>query len=184
MSMQRTTYIFYRAETLQAAKKKKSSLSFLEKNPFKFDSSSSEDEAEGGDEKAERKAKQVAADVLKAGEDESGIGDFARKLAEKTNSGAAGEAESFFFTGADDARLREGAEFLRPTETMEELRTRFEAQRPVLANILKKKLRARAKRQEKMSFGSRGGSGGLHKKRKGFGTGKEKGKGKKRSNKD
>ena len=57
MSMQRTTYIFYRAETLQAAKKKKSSLSFLEKNPFKFDSSSSEDEAEGGDEKAERKAK-------------------------------------------------------------------------------------------------------------------------------
>lgn len=175
---------------MQSAKKKKSSLSFLEKNPFKFDSSSSEDEdeAEGGDKRAERKAKKAAADALKAGEDESGIGDFARKLAEKTKSAAAGSAaaEPFFFTGADDARFKEGAEFLRPTETMEELRTRFETQRPVLANILKKKLRARAKRQEKMSFGSRGGGGGggVHKKRKGFGTGKEYGKRKKRSNKD
>ena len=159
----------YRAEKLHSAKKK-SSLSFLEKNPFKFDSSSSEDEA---DEKTERKAKKVAAGALK---DEGAIGDFAQKLAEKTKSGATGDSEPFFFSGAEDARLREGAEFLRPTETMEELRTRFEEQRPVLANILKKKLRARAKRQEKMSFGSRGGSGGFHKKRKGFGTGKDRGK--------
>ena len=83
-------------------------------------------------------------------------------------------------------RLREGADFLRPTETMEELRERFEAQRPVLANILKKKLRKNAKRKEKMSFGGgKGGGVGLHKKRKGFGTGKDfRGKRKKRSNKD
>ena len=145
----------------------------MEKNPFKFDSSSSEDEADGGDEKTEGKGKKAAAGALKA---DDGIGDFAQKLAEKTKSGATGDSEPFFFTGAEDARLREGAEFLRPTETMEELRTRFEEQRPVLANILKKKLRARAKRQEKMSFGSRGGSGGFHKKRKGFGTGKDRGK--------
>ena len=93
----------YRAEKLHSAKKK-SSLSFLEKNPFKFDSSSSEDEAEGGDEKTERKGKNVAADALK---DEGGIGDFAQKLAEKTKSGVTGDSEPFFFTGAEDARLRE-----------------------------------------------------------------------------
>ena len=177
-------YIFNRAETLQPAKKK-SALSFLERNPFKYDSSS-EDEAESGEKKDKRKTKKVV-DMLKAG-DEGGIGDFALKLAEKTaavaglKSVAAAAAEPFFFTGVDDARFREGVEFLRPTETMEELRTRFEAQRPVLANILKKKLRARAKRQEKMSFGSR--AGGLQKKRKTFGTGKEKGKRKKRSNQE
>ena len=43
-------------------------------------------------------------------------------------------------------RLAEGAEFLRATETADELRERFETQRPLLANILKKKLRAKAKR--------------------------------------
>ena len=45
-------------------------------------------------------------------------------------------------------RFAEGAEFLRATETADELRERFETERPLLANILKKKLRARAKRQD------------------------------------
>jgi hypothetical protein len=42
----------------------------------------------------------------------------------------------------------------------------YETERPLLADIMKKKLRERAKRQEKMGFG--GGGGGMNRRKKTF----------------
>ena len=62
---------------------------------------------------------------------------------------------SFFFV-EDDDRFRECQLFLKPKETLEQLRTNYEEKRPVLASIMKRKMKNRAKKQEKLSFGSGG----------------------------
>ena len=60
--------------------------------------------------------------------------------------------ETFFFL-PNDKRLEEGLAFIRNTESMDELRTKFEEKRPILAEILRKKMRSKVKKQEKNSFG-------------------------------
>jgi hypothetical protein len=54
----------------------------------------------------------------------------------------------------------------------------YETERPLLADIMKKKLRERAKRQEKMGFG--GGGGGMNRRKKTFVMGEGK-RGKRKS---
>ncbi len=129
-------------------KKSKSSLSFLKRNPFKYDSSSSDEEDEGGEKKRSKENPSAT----------GAIDDFARELAKKSGSAAPSHlSEPFFFSGAGDTRFSEGAEFLRPTQSLDEIRANYETVRPVLATIMKKKLRAKAKRQEKKaSFGAGG----------------------------
>ena len=72
-----------------------------------------------------------------------------------------------FFIAPNDRRLEEGLSFMNNTESMDVLRTKFEEKRPILAEILRKKMRNRAKKQEKMSFG--GSNKKLNNKRKKFG---------------
>ena len=60
--------------------------------------------------------------------------------------------ETFFFL-PNDKRLEEGLSFIRETESMDDLRTKFEEKRPILAEILRKKMRNKVKKQEKNSFG-------------------------------
>merc|ERR1712223_2124577 len=60
--------------------------------------------------------------------------------------------ETFFFT-PNDKRLEEGLSFIRNTESMDILRTKFEEKRPILAEILRKKMRNKVKKHEKNSFG-------------------------------
>ena len=63
--------------------------------------------------------------------------------------------EPFFFS-ENDKRFEEGLAFLSATESMDVLRTKFEERRPILAEILRKKMRNKAKKQEKCSFGGVG----------------------------
>jgi hypothetical protein len=67
----------FRFESL-ASSKKKHSLSYLERNPFKYDSS--DDEDDGGDRKSSKR-KAVAA----TGREDSTIGEFARQLAQNVS---------------------------------------------------------------------------------------------------
>ena len=60
--------------------------------------------------------------------------------------------ETFFFL-PNDKRFEEGLSFIRETESMDKLRAKFEEKRPILAEILRKKLRNKVKKQEKNSFG-------------------------------
>ena len=73
--------------------------------------------------------------------------------------------ETFFFL-PNDRRLEEGLSFIRETESMDELRKKFEEKRPILAEILRKKMRNKVKKQEKNSFG--GSLRRLKNKRNGF----------------
>ena len=74
-------------------------------------------------------------------------------------------SEPFFFSPPDDKRFLEAKDFLENrSETLDEIRTKFEDHRPVLASIMKKKLRTKAKKMEKTSFGTKGG--GVGKRRK------------------
>jgi len=67
--------------------------------------------------------------------------------------GKSGLQESFFFKKGD-ARLEEGLNFFFKQEVdFDALRVAFNAQRPLLSAILKKKMRQKAKRNEKMRFG-------------------------------
>ena len=61
----------------------------------------------------------------------------------------------FFFT-INDLRMKEGLAFLKSTEPMDDLRAKFEQKRPILAEIFRKKMRNKIKKQEKISFGSSG----------------------------
>ena len=63
--------------------------------------------------------------------------------------------DPFFFT-INDPRMKEGLTFLKSTEPMDDLRTKFEQKRPILAEIFRKKMRNKIKKQEKISFGSSG----------------------------
>ena len=63
--------------------------------------------------------------------------------------------DPFFFT-INDPRMKEGLAFLKSTEPMDDLRTKFEQKRPILAEIFRKKMRNKIKKQEKISFGSSG----------------------------
>ena len=76
-------------------------------------------------------------------------------------------SEPFFFSPPDDKRFSEARDFLENrSETLDEIRTKFEDHRPTLASIMKKKLRTKAKKMEKTSFGTKGG--GVNKRRKGW----------------
>ena len=93
-------------------------------------------------------------------------GKFGLKLKEKaifasaitSNDGtliSEANADPFFFT-INDPRMQEGLTFLKSTEPMDDLRTKFEQKRPILAEIFRKKMRNKIKKQEKISFGSSG----------------------------
>ena len=93
-------------------------------------------------------------------------GKFGLKLKEKaifasaitSNDGtliSEANADPFFFT-INDPRMKEGLTFLKSTEPMDDLRTKFEQKRPILAEIFRKKMRNKIKKQEKISFGSSG----------------------------
>ena len=93
-------------------------------------------------------------------------GKFGLKLKEKaifasaitSNDGtliSEANADPFFFT-INDPRMKEGLAFLKSTEPMDDLRTKFEQKRPILAEIFRKKMRNKIKKQEKISFGSSG----------------------------
>ena len=71
-------------------------------------------------------------------------------------------------------------------QTADEIREKFEEQRPKLANILKKKMRSKAKKQELMSFnGGRSRSGKLGARKKARLSGKrQSGKASSATNKD
>ena len=74
-------------------------------------------------------------------------------------------SEPFFFSPPDDQRFLEAKEFLENRkETLDEIRSKFADQRPVLASIMKKKLRTKAKKMEKTSIGTK--SGRVSKRRK------------------
>ena len=82
---------------------------------------------------------------------------FALKLKEKAAIEASkGQGETFFFK-ENDKRLNEATQFLTLSQSLSEVRTNYEEKRPVLASIMKKKLKNRAKRQERMSFGMKKG---------------------------
>ena len=93
-------------------------------------------------------------------------GKFGLKLKEKaifasaitSNDGkliSEANTDPFFFT-INDPRMKEGLTFLKSTEPMDDLRTKFEQKRPILAEIFRKKMRNKIKKQEKISFGSSG----------------------------
>ena len=83
---------------------------------------------------------------------------FALKLKEKAanEASAKGLIEPFFF-GQNDGRFAEADQFLQLKKSLSEVRSEYEEKRPVLASIMKKKLKNKAKRQEKMSFGVKKG---------------------------
>ena len=125
--------------------------SFQDKNPFKYELSDNEEEEENPN--------LISIDPMDR---------FAQKLKEKA-SASKGVSESFFFR-SDDLRLDEGFYFFQPTTSVDEMRSKHEEQRPLLAQIMKKKLRRKAKKLEKMSFDLKGVNrkGGIVKKKFGF----------------
>ena len=79
---------------------------------------------------------------------------FALKLKEKAAiDSSSGVKETFFFFN-NDSRFDECRQFLKPKASLDDLRANYEQKRPLLASIMKKKMKNRAKKQEKMSFGS------------------------------
>ena len=148
-------------EDVESTKRSSSTkhLSFLENNPFKYESSDTEDD-EGKDKTSNGGL--MVLDPMEL---------FAQKLKEKA-SATKGVSESFFFR-TNDPRLEEGRFFFTPTQSMDEMRSKHEVQRPLLAQIMKKKLRRRAKKQEKLSFDLKGVNrrgGGIMKKKFGRGN--------------
>ena len=133
-------------------------LSYLENNPFKFESSDTEEEKEP-EQKISASTDLMVLDPMDL---------FAQKLKEKA-SATKGASESFFFR-PNDPRFEEGRFFFTPTQSIDEMRSKHEVQRPLLAQIMKKKLRRRAKKQEKLSFDLKGVNrkGGIVKKKFGF----------------
>ncbi len=83
------------------------------------------------------------------------ISDFAHKLKEKVVESSEVESEPFFLPRGDRRLNVESKEFLTRTETMDELRANFDKRRPELALIMKKKLKSKAKKQERLSFGTK-----------------------------
>ena len=79
---------------------------------------------------------------------------FAMKLKEKVAiDGSKGQGESFFLD-QNDKRWQEAVQFLELNQSMTQVRTNYEEKRPVLASIMKKKLKNRAKKKERMTFGT------------------------------
>ena len=75
-------------------------------------------------------------------------------LKEKASNEASakGLIEPFFFA-QNDGRFAEADQFLQLKESLSKVWTKYEEKRPILASIMKKKLKNKAKRKEKMSFG-------------------------------
>ena len=91
---------------------------------------------------------EVSSEVSKA----TSIDTFAWKLKEKAAlESAQGDLEPFFFTDKD-SRFKEGQGFLHLDVDMSDLRTKYEEKRPLLASIIKKKVKSRSKKQEKLAF--------------------------------
>merc|ERR1711874_102595 len=105
---------------------------FLSSNPFKYDSSDDEQ-----DEEVDVKKDDIASR-------------FGMQLKGK---GTPGFKESFFFQ-EEDERLDDGQNFFFKQEVdLDDLRVKYNVQRPLLSAILKKKMRQKAKKNEKMKFG-------------------------------
>ena len=121
----------YKSEDISSKKKK---LDFLDKNPFKYDSSESEEEEEA-----------------EAAADESKTSDFSRKLAQRAQQKSTNNEtlNTFFFVNESDPRFDEGKNFLlNAAMSLDEIREKYEEERPKLAAILKKKMRNKAKKAE------------------------------------
>jgi hypothetical protein len=120
----------YKTEAIEKEKKK---LGFLEANPFKYDSSDDEDDDSG----------RTAFERMRAA-------NFGRKLAEQSSKSEAssGKSAEQFFLSDGDVRFDEAEEFLSGGGALDEIRQRFEEQRPELSRIMKKKLRTMTKRQK------------------------------------
>jgi hypothetical protein len=86
---------------------------------------------------------------------EQKVNSFAYKLKEKAIE-ADDKIEPYFFTPSDPRLVRESLTFLKlkDVESFSELRANYEQKRPILASIMKKKLKNKAKRAENMSFGT------------------------------
>ena len=109
-------------------------------NPFKFDSSDDDENEEKTGNSVPKRGSMVL-DPMDL---------FAQKLKEKA-SASKGVSESFFFHD-NDVRFNEGCRFFTMSQTVDEMRALHDEHRPVLAQIMKKKLKRRAKKLEKMSF--------------------------------
>ena len=107
------------------------------RNPFKHDSS--DDEEEAGNSASGKGLMDLDPVDL-----------FAQKLRERA-SATKGASESFFFARFDP-RFAEGRQFFVAKQTVDEMRTKHDANRPALAEIMKKKLKRKAKKQEKLTF--------------------------------
>ncbi len=71
---------------------------------------------------------------------------FAFKLKEKVAMDSVkGDVEPFFFL-QNDKRLSEARSFLSRRETLDEVRTKYEEKRPILASIIKKKIKNKSKK--------------------------------------
>lgn len=138
----------YEAEEVNK-KDKKGKLGFLERNPFKYDSSSEdEDEEKPKESKNFKTALPSQADQM---------AEFSRKLAQKSISISSKLTEPFLFK-VNDPRLIEGAEFLsHDKESLDETRAKYEEQRPILAKIIKKKRRNRVQKQNQMTMKAKKG---------------------------
>ncbi|XP_059086844.1 nucleolar protein 8-like [Tigriopus californicus] len=138
----------YEAEEV-SKKDKKGKLGFLERNPFKYDSSSEDDEVEDEKPSSEHQSSQ-SKPALPSQEDQ--MAEFSRKLAQKSISVSTKLSEAFLFK-VNDPRFIEGAEFLsHDKESLDETREKYEEQRPILAKIIKKKRRNRVQKQNQMTM--------------------------------
>ena len=149
----------------EAESKNTNSFGFNDKTNI-FQDASSEEEPEDSDSLSKEKLsnQDILIKSLNRKNIELNSGEkFGLKLKEKavfasvmnTKDGSRGQETKFdpFFFSLNDRRLEEGLTFMNDTESMDVLRTKFEEKRPILAEILRKKMRNRAKKQEKMSFG-------------------------------
>ncbi len=145
------------AKEEQILKKKKGAtrLDFLERNPFKYDSSSSEDE---GEEDGKVKEKSSAEKDDRARRE----AELGRRLMEKSSSSDVNPSavrESFFLK-AGDPRFAEITEPLSTLKPLDEAREAFDGgRRAELRAILKKRL-DRAKRRKQREWSSSGGGPG------------------------
>jgi len=111
----------------------------LDNNPFKFDSS--DDENDGENKNSIPGKDRMVLDPVDL---------FAQKLRERA-SASKDVFETFFFQ-RNDSRFEEGRLFFMTTESIDTMRTKHDENRATLAQIMKKKLKRKAKKQEKLSF--------------------------------
>ena len=114
--------------------KKGKQLAFLERNPFKFDSSSENEE------EVECVAKTSNS--------------FTEKLASRSMKQSSEISEPFFILEGDK-RLDEVPSFFKTAEELQAVRDNYDNVRPILSEIRKKKIRRKTQKQEQASFGAK-----------------------------